>query len=167
MAFRDNNKGKPEAKLKDKTLRILLEKFLEEHPRIEKYLCNDKGVHLMRLDGEIAYEVIKEFTKRKLPILCVHDSFIVEHTQDDILRKLMDKMTSKVVGRKLTLESDTLGIGGVQAMNNLDPMDTLSNYKRLEHLREQHLKVDRCKGYSERMHRWTQWMVNNTTTSTT
>ncbi len=65
----------------------LLEKILEVHPPLDKYLCSDKGVDLMFLDSEICRHILNEMTQKKCPVLPVHDSFIVASTQKKELLK--------------------------------------------------------------------------------
>ena len=162
QAFRNNqDTGTKQKKLKDKQLEQLLNKFIQENPAVSEYIGSDQGVTLMKYDSDIAFEIIKKFTERGKPILCVHDSFIVEHTEDDDLRRLMDEATTQVVGRKINLNSETYGFGALNAMKNLDPMDRGTHYRNIEYLREQHSKIVRCKGYSLRYSKWIQWKDNN------
>ena len=60
--------------------RPLMEAFLEKHEPIERYLCNGKkiGFELMNLDSKIALDVCSHFSQKEIPILPVHDSFIVQ-----------------------------------------------------------------------------------------
>ena len=115
----------------------------------------------MKYDSDIAYEIIKRFTARGKPILCVHDSFIVEHTEDDYLRHLMDEITTQVIGKKINLNSKTLGFGALNAMKNLDPMDRHTYLRNMEYLKEQHEKIKRSHGYSLRYARWKEWNTDN------
>ena len=162
QAFRrKQTTGTKEKKLKNKQLELLLNKFIEENPAVEEYIGSDKGVILMKYDSDIAYEIIKRFTARDKPILCVHDSFIVEHTEDDYLRHLMDEITTQVIGKKINLNSKALGFGALNAMKNLDPMDRDTYLRNMEYLREQHEKIKRSHGYSLRYARWKQWNTDN------
>lgn len=69
-----------------------------KHPKIKKYFGADAGVWLMNKDAQIAGMVIDEFTETGIPILCVHDSFVVPVGHEDYLRETMAKAFEKVVG---------------------------------------------------------------------
>ena len=75
----------------------LMKKFLEAHEPIRKYLCtgNRTGMKLMNKDANIAMDVCKHFAKQNIPILPIHDSFIVQAKYEQELREVMDKMYKK------------------------------------------------------------------------
>jgi len=58
--------------------------LIEKNKPIEKYLSSDIGIRLMRTDSDIACDVLTHFTRKKIPCLCVHDSFVVpqQHKQE-------------------------------------------------------------------------------------
>jgi len=79
------------------TAKPLMEKFLKIHEPIEKYLCsgNKTGMKLMNKDSKITLYVCKYFTDKNIPILPVHDSFIVQAQYKQELKAVMDKAYSK------------------------------------------------------------------------
>jgi hypothetical protein len=79
------------------TAKPLMEKFLKEHERIRKYLCsgNKTGMKLMNKDSKIALYVCKYFINKKIPVLPVHDSFIVQAKYKQELKTIMDKAYRK------------------------------------------------------------------------
>ena len=82
-AFRyDQPTGSRGKSLKNKQLAELLNAFKAENKPISKFLCTDQGIKLMAEDSRIATYVINKMTKENIPVLSVHDSFIidVEHT---------------------------------------------------------------------------------------
>ena len=88
MAFRDemNREQRYEqhkVKYTDQLLTILLDGFLDENASIAHYLCADKVVELMSVDGNITSRLIEHFTYNNVPILTVHDSYIVEFEYED------------------------------------------------------------------------------------
>ncbi len=162
QAFRNNqDTGTKQKKLKDKQLEQLLNKFIQENPAVSEYIGSDQGVTLMKYDSDIAFEIIKKFTERGKPILCIHDSFIVTNEEDHYLRSLMDEVTIQVVGRKINLNSETLGFGALNAIKNQDPMDRETFFRNIQNLKEQHSKIVRCQGYSLRYSKWMQWKTDN------
>ena len=75
------------------------------------YLCADKGVQLMALDGQITTEIIRYFTDRVVPIPTVHDSSIVESSPDWELMDVMQSMTREVAGsRKFIMKQEQLSL---------------------------------------------------------
>jgi hypothetical protein len=76
----------------------LVEKFKVAHPQIAQHFCKRIGGELMRMDSRIALEVVKDFTSREIPILAIHDSFIVEENRKAELREIMQKAYGKITG---------------------------------------------------------------------
>ena len=92
QAFRNEQQvGSREKGFRDSQLQILLQAFKEKHIQIQQYLCTDKGVEFMNIDGSIASKVINHFTDKNEPILCVHDSFICREQFKDELTETMNK----------------------------------------------------------------------------
>ena len=79
------------------TARPWMEKFLNAHEPIRKYLCsgNKTGMELMNKDSKIALYVCKHFTDKNIPVLPVHDSFIVQTKYKQELKAIMDKAYRK------------------------------------------------------------------------
>jgi len=71
-----------------------------KHLPIQKYLYSGYGIKLQRLDSTIAQHVIDTFTKKDIPVLCVHDSFICANAFEDELIKEMHTAYRKVSSSK-------------------------------------------------------------------
>ena len=69
-----------------KRLRI----FEEENVPIKHYLFTEVGTRLQFKDSCIAESVIERMVSMRMPILVVHDSFIVQYRNRDLLRGLMN-----------------------------------------------------------------------------
>jgi hypothetical protein len=80
--------------------RPLIEAFREAHKPISSYFCTgkDTGLRIMNLDSKIALEVVNHFAKKGIPILPVHDSFIVQEQYREELREIMQTAYSKWTG---------------------------------------------------------------------
>ena len=76
----------------------------EAHHPISKYFNTGKGIKLQNFDSMMAEEVIKYFTKLRIPILCIHDSFVIP---SEYVKKLEIIMKEKFdfVCKKLNLKS--------------------------------------------------------------
>lgn len=82
-------------------LYTMLEVLKERHKPIADFLTSGKGIELMKLDSDIAVELIKQHTKMRIPILTVHDSFIVPISFMPFTIDLMNQAYGKQVARHL------------------------------------------------------------------
>ena len=106
-AFRYNQPdGSIEKTLTNDELGLLLDTFLQQHPYLEDGICSDKGIRLMNVDSNITSYIIKEFVKRQKPILSVHDSYIVDTIDVELLRDCMKEASLDVVGADLAAEQE-------------------------------------------------------------
>lgn len=83
-----------------------LDAFIMHHPSLEKYMGKDEGIKLMYQDSLIVEELIQNFTAREIPILCVHDSIIVQEKYLDLAREEMKKATVKLLGVELDFDQN-------------------------------------------------------------
>ena len=98
QAFRSAQpKGSLGKRFTDNQLEQLLKAFKEKHALIQQYLCSDKGVEFMNIDGRIATKVINHFTDKQEPVLCVHDSFICREQCKEELTEVMNKAVKEVL----------------------------------------------------------------------
>ena len=156
-AFRQDQKtGSVEKSMTDKQLQLLLDGFKEKHPAIADYICTDKGVELMAVDGRITARVINHFTKRQIPVLTVHDSYITPHTHTGELRRVMnDAVTEELNGFKINIEQEGVGLDQIQAFKNTDRANALDySYDAIP-------SYDRTKGYNNRLKRHNKWLMKD------
>lgn len=59
-------------------LNDIVDAFVVRHRPIRQFFYSNYGVKLQRLDSEIAERIINRFTERDIPVLCVHDSFVIK-----------------------------------------------------------------------------------------
>ena len=69
----------------------MLRVFSSHHQPITKYICSGIGIYLQNMDSLLSNYVIKKMTNNKIPILNIHDSFIIEKKYENILRDTMNK----------------------------------------------------------------------------
>ena len=159
-AFRDQrNRDQRNAPKKDRVsytddlLTTLLDTFLMAHEPIGHYLCTDKGVELMAIDGNITTRIIKYFTVRKVPILTVHDSYILSSEHERALMEAMKRATAEELGlEKAQIKQDRISPTMIQTFKNMDRnFDDYSYYKTLN---ESIIKTD---GYLERLNRFNRF----------
>ena len=76
----------------------LYEKFVELNPAISDYIGSGHGLRLQNIDSEIASKILMYFTKKSVPCLCVHDSFIVPEVYGDELMQVMKEFYKERLG---------------------------------------------------------------------
>lgn len=83
-----------------------IDKFTERHQPIAHYFCKGKqtGLKIMNRDSRIALEVVNHFGKKGIPILSIHDSFIVQKQYRDELYDVMITTYHKVTGFEITVK---------------------------------------------------------------
>jgi len=101
-AFRSSS----DISLKDYELDILLSGFLKLNPHLEEDLFTDKGIELMYQDSKIVEYVINKFTQSGVPILSVHDSFLIQHNKVLDLKRYMVEASEAVLGTALDFDQD-------------------------------------------------------------
>ena len=163
-AFRAFRREQPaysqEKRYKDKELERLLNAFKDKHKSIEKYLCSDKGVFLMNIDGAIASKVVKYFTDMNEPILSVHDSFICREQFKDELTRVMNEVVSE------TLQGYIVGIKANKIVVDLSSRITngIINVSKMKDSYFNRTKDEyRSEGYLSRWseHRYWLHMIEN------
>ena len=83
--------------MKDVQLTKILDAFCSNNQPIAHYLCNDMGVKLMAMDGRITAKVINHFTNKGIPVLTVHDSYLIDIEYQKELHEVMsDAITSEL-----------------------------------------------------------------------
>jgi len=82
----------------NESIRNLINRFNEVHNPVEKYFLAGRGLNLQCLDSKIAEKILKNFTKQKIPVLPIHDSFIVETNYEDAFREEMINCYREVIG---------------------------------------------------------------------
>jgi len=85
--------------VKDEGLKLeeIVEQFQEYHEKISRHFSSGMGVALQNSDSHMAELVIKEFTSRGIPILCVHDSFVVQSQHKDFLQQTMESASEDII----------------------------------------------------------------------
>lgn len=70
--------------------------FEEKHHIISEFFYSPSfGIFLQRIDALVAEQIIKHFTEINIPVLCIHDSFIIQERHRDALEIVMkDKFTN-------------------------------------------------------------------------
>ena len=97
QAFRnDDHKDKVANSLTDIQLGKLLKGFVNKHPQFDGILNTGQALRLMNIDSQIANMVIDHFTQEDIPVLCIHDSFIIQYDKEPELRRILNQATHQV-----------------------------------------------------------------------
>ena len=110
----------------------------------------------MNVDGRITAKIINHFTKKNIPVLTVHDSYITPHTHTGELRRVMnDAVTEELNGFNIKIEQEGVGIDQVQAFKNADRTNTLDySYEAIP-------SYNRTEGYNNRLKRHNKWLMKD------
>ena len=138
----------------DALLKDWLDQYMELNTDIRSYLCSDKGVELMALDGNITTRIIKHFTDQEEPILTVHDSYIVRYGQEDEVSKAM----LEAVKQEVRMEGFTLKRplqGEIRRIETFQSMDSLWDHRADYKLLGKPLKI--TEGFKARLERFTRF----------
>ena len=112
--------GSVEKTLTNDELGLLLDTFLQQHSYLEDGICSDQGIRLMNVDSNITNYIIKEFVRRQKPILSVHDSYIVDTKDVELLRDCMKEASIHVVGVDLAAEQEIPSYQGIMSSRHQD-----------------------------------------------
>ena len=105
-AFRlSKEDGHVAKRLSNPQLQTLLDAFTDRNPEIKDSLNTGKGLSLMNKDSEIANLIIDYYTQQGVPVLCVHDSFIIEWNKEDDLKRIMHQASVQVRGKGIANDS--------------------------------------------------------------
>ncbi len=73
----------------DEQIERMVARFDAAHDRISRYFCSDIGLRLQYLDSQITSEILDYFLEREIPVLPIHDSYIVAEQYEDELYEVM------------------------------------------------------------------------------
>lgn len=100
----ENPEDYPHVFEKKKLYEFLKQRLAEikaHHPEISDCLNKSKGIYAQYYDSQIASAVISEMTHKKIPVLCVHDSFICEFMHENVLKDAMTNAFIEVINNEL------------------------------------------------------------------
>ena len=89
--IRDSELKKYFDRLTNENIKNYYDQWVQAHPVIAKYWRSDVGIKLQYQDSRIAAGIINHFTEKSVPVLVVHDSFIIEKKYES---ELAEKMKS-------------------------------------------------------------------------
>lgn len=109
-AFRSQAKdGSPEKQFKDQELEVLYQALVRKHEPIKDCFHTDQGIHLMNLDSQITERILAKLTAQGIPVLALHDSYIVPCGYEGYLERLMKDAFKAILGVSLVMKDDAKG----------------------------------------------------------
>ena len=136
-------------------IKLLIDAFKEKHHQIKDYICSDKGVFFMNLDGKITSKVINHFTDKGEPILSIHDSYICREQFKDELNTVMNEAVNELLGGYRIK---------IKANKEIEDISSLTNKGiiNVSKMKEQYLNrpkdLKRCEGYEARWDHHKEWL---------
>lgn len=109
-AFRNaRKKSDPLKRLTNEQLQALLDAFTDQYPELREALNTGQALHLMNLDSQIANLVIDHFTQQGIPVLCIHDSFIIQDDKHQELKKALDLASQQIIRKGISKDTKSNG----------------------------------------------------------
>ena len=134
-----------------KTMRDLI---IAKHKAIEEFFCTDCGITFMRIDSDITMEVVTHFAKMNVPVLSVHDSYIIDFQRAGMLDEKLHEVFEKRFGFKAKIPREDFGADEAlkafkefPELDNLDRSDVFNPASYLPQLPES----DRHDDYKKRL----------------
>lgn len=81
-----------------KWYRNLIKDIKSAYPAIAHNFCKARGMHYMWQEGEIALVVIKECLQHRIPVLTLHDSYIMPEQHASFVTDVVKTAFRRVVG---------------------------------------------------------------------
>ena len=72
-------------------LKALIEAFIDKHSAIKNLFNSNTGLKLQRLDADICESVQMQFYQNGIPVLSVHDSFVINAVFEKKLHEIMEE----------------------------------------------------------------------------
>lgn len=67
----------------------LVDALATKHSSLEGDFFSGSGIRLQNFDSLIAEKIINHFTRQNIPVLCIHDSFVIQTDKAEELRTVM------------------------------------------------------------------------------
>jgi hypothetical protein len=81
----------------DEQIERMVARFDAAHDRINRYFCSDIGLKLQYLDSQITSDILDYFLEREIPVLPIHDSYIVaEQYGNELYEVMRDKYRDRM-----------------------------------------------------------------------
>jgi hypothetical protein len=81
-----------------KEMQAVIDKVLDTHKLLSQHFFSVTGRTLQNIDSMIMEDIQKEFVEMEIPLLCIHDSCIVQQQYEGLLHDIMSQVYKRHVG---------------------------------------------------------------------
>jgi len=172
-----DNQNRPEGLvLSNVLLRSILDQLKAKHSEISDHFCTGVGSKLQNIDSRMTYNLINTFTNDQIPLLTIHDSYIVaeQHTEFLFSEMLKEWKAVALKGKHIkgtglaSIETDLAYTGVKQLGYRGEAYDIEEERGGKKHIKAMELKekeLKPCKGYLQRLSLWNRWLERNVQSS--
>ena len=75
-----------------KDMQAIVDELLEAHKPLREHFFSVTGKTLQRVDSNIMADIQKKFVQMGIPVLCIHDSCIVQEEHEGLLHDVMSEV---------------------------------------------------------------------------
>ena len=143
------NNAKPALKLAN--FREHFQQLRDKHQTIDEFFFTGVGLELQFTDSQIAESVIETFTDQEKVVLSLHDGFVVQEEDEELLCDAMDSAFSKITGLK-TVRHKSEWVTAKQSYKRAMEFKTAERGYYLDAVSQ--LKIRRSDRYIRNLNEW-------------
>lgn len=134
------------------------DQLMARHAPIADSFFADEGIKLQFMDSQIAEIVIREFTRQDKVVLSLHDGFVTQEENEQLLIEMMDNAFQQVTGLpNARHKSEWMGVN--EKLTRATDLIRHDRYHGLQEIKS--LEVRRSKRYLERRAEFMQRLREN------
>lgn len=96
----------PRKKVVGQFIQQYFDAISSKYPHLEPYFFKEQWPDVYRQDSDLARDIIREFVGLGLPVLAIHDGFMVKKQHEQLLRDVMGKCWSSRFGTTITIKKE-------------------------------------------------------------
>lgn len=104
--YKDIRKNTKLKKFSYKDIKGYSKLLMEKHKPIAKYMNCKNGIKLQRIDSDITENILLRLIGKKIPVIPIHDSYIVQANHENELIQTMIAEYKKVIGKEPLFEKE-------------------------------------------------------------
>jgi len=127
------------------------DQLMAKHEPIADSFFADEGIKLQFIDSQIAEIVIREFTRQNKVVLSLHDGFVTQEENEQLLNEMMDRAFQQVTGLpNAKHKSEWITVN--EKLNRATDLMRHDRYHGLQEIKS--LGVKRSGRYENRLAHW-------------
>ncbi|GGK64982.1 hypothetical protein [Amphritea balenae] len=80
------------------TAEEIIKAFMKKHKPLKEFFCTSLGLQIQRKDSDVVDKILALSVEQDIPVLPIHDSFIVRQSDEGWLRDVMESEYRNVMG---------------------------------------------------------------------